>query len=97
VLPHLDSAYNLARRLIRNDHDAEDLVQEARLRAVKSFGETPFLVVPWGAELSVIEEALRALLGIAEPTDELRNSTRPSSMRPGSASSCECSPLCVSD
>src|SRR5262245_26669554 len=37
VLPHLDSAYNLARWLIRNDHDAEDLVQEACLRALKSF------------------------------------------------------------
>jgi len=71
VLPHLDSAYNLARRLIRNDPNAEDLVQEACLRALKSFGETSFAVVPWGAELSLIEEALRALLGIAEPTDEL--------------------------
>ncbi|HEV2495690.1 MAG TPA: sigma-70 family RNA polymerase sigma factor [Terriglobia bacterium] len=37
VLPHLDSAYNLARWLIRNDYDAEDLVQEACLRALKSF------------------------------------------------------------
>ena len=37
VLPHLDSAYNLARWLIRSDHDAEDLVQEACLRALKSF------------------------------------------------------------
>jgi RNA polymerase sigma-70 factor (ECF subfamily) len=37
VLPHLDSAYNLARWLMRNDHDAEDLVQEACLRALKSF------------------------------------------------------------
>jgi len=37
VLPHLDSAYNLARWLVRNDHDAEDLVQEACLRALKSF------------------------------------------------------------
>jgi RNA polymerase sigma-70 factor (ECF subfamily) len=37
VLPHLDSAYNLARWLIRNDPDAEDLVQEACLRALKSF------------------------------------------------------------
>ena len=37
VVPHLDSAYNLARWLIRNDHDAEDLVLEACLRAVKSF------------------------------------------------------------
>ena len=37
VLPHLGSAYNLARRLIRNDHDAEDVVQEAYLRALKFF------------------------------------------------------------
>ncbi len=37
VLPHLSAAYNLARWLTRNDHDAEDLVQEACLRALKSF------------------------------------------------------------
>ncbi len=37
VLPHLDGAYNLARWLIRNGQDAEDLVQEACLRALKSF------------------------------------------------------------
>jgi RNA polymerase sigma-70 factor, ECF subfamily len=37
VLPHLDSAYNMARWLVRNDQDAEDLVQEACLRALKSF------------------------------------------------------------
>ena len=37
VLPHLAAAYNLARWLTRNDHDAEDLVQEAYLRALKAF------------------------------------------------------------
>ncbi len=35
VLPHLDSAYNLARWLTRNDHDAQDLVQSAYLRAFR--------------------------------------------------------------
>jgi RNA polymerase sigma-70 factor (ECF subfamily) len=38
VLPHLDAAYNLARWLTRNDHDAQDVVQESYLRALKFFG-----------------------------------------------------------
>ncbi len=37
VLPHLNAAYNLARWLCRNDHDAEDIVQEATLRAFRFF------------------------------------------------------------
>src|SRR5690348_10932771 len=35
LLRHLDAAYNLARWLSRNEHDAQDIVQEALLRAVK--------------------------------------------------------------
>src|SRR6266704_6919906 len=38
VLPHLRAAYNLARWLTRNETDAEDVVQEAYLRAFKHFG-----------------------------------------------------------
>jgi RNA polymerase sigma-70 factor (ECF subfamily) len=38
VIPHLDAAYNLARWLTRNDTDAEDMVQEAYLRAFRFFG-----------------------------------------------------------
>jgi RNA polymerase sigma-70 factor (ECF subfamily) len=38
VLPHLSAAYRLARYLMRNDSDADDVVQEAFLRALKYFG-----------------------------------------------------------
>jgi RNA polymerase sigma-70 factor (ECF subfamily) len=37
VLPHLSAAYNLARGLTRNEADAEDVVQEACLRALRYF------------------------------------------------------------
>ena len=37
MLPVLDAAYNLARWLTHNEHDAEDVVQEAYLRAFKFF------------------------------------------------------------
>src|ERR1700720_922294 len=38
LLPHLDAAHNLARWLLRNEQDAQDVVQEAYLRAFRSFG-----------------------------------------------------------
>jgi RNA polymerase sigma-70 factor, ECF subfamily len=37
ILPHLDAAHNLAKWLLRNEEDAQDVVQEAYLRAFKSF------------------------------------------------------------
>jgi RNA polymerase sigma-70 factor, ECF subfamily len=37
ALPHLDAAFNLARWLARDDHDAADIVQEAYLRAFNAF------------------------------------------------------------
>ncbi len=36
-MPHLDAAYNLARWLMRDEHTAQDVVQEAYLRAFRFF------------------------------------------------------------
>ena len=35
AMPHVDAAYNLARWLTHNDHDAQDVVQEALVRAMR--------------------------------------------------------------
>ena len=37
ALPHLDAAYNLARWLLRDEHNAQDVVQEAYLRGFRFF------------------------------------------------------------
>lgn len=37
VVPFLDDAYTLARHLVRNEHDAQDIVQDAFLRALRHF------------------------------------------------------------
>jgi len=38
MIPYLNAAYNLARWMTRNEHDAEDVVQEAYLRAFTAVG-----------------------------------------------------------
>jgi RNA polymerase sigma factor (sigma-70 family) len=37
LMPHLGAAYNLARWLTRSEHDADDVVQDAYLRAFRGF------------------------------------------------------------
>ncbi len=37
ALPHLDVVYRVARRLVRDAHEAEDLVQETFLKACRAF------------------------------------------------------------
>jgi RNA polymerase sigma-70 factor (ECF subfamily) len=37
ILPHLDDAYTLARYLLRDEHNAQDVVQDAALRAFRYF------------------------------------------------------------
>ena len=48
ALPHLDAAYNLARWLSRSSADADDIVQDAMLRAFRAFdGFRGGDVKPW--------------------------------------------------
>jgi len=41
VLPFMNDAYTLARYLMRNEHDAQDIVQESFLRALRYYGRNP--------------------------------------------------------
>jgi RNA polymerase sigma-70 factor, ECF subfamily len=83
VLPHLDAGYRLARWLMRNDHDAEDVVQEASLRAFRYFrtftggnGRAWFLRIVRNTCCGWRGQGLRAP---TDPFDEARHS----SARPG--------------
>ena len=80
VLPHLDAAYNLARWLLRNPTDAEDVAQEACLRAYRYFDQfRGGDAKPW--LLAIVRNtgftwlARRKRDGAAEPYDEAIGST----------------------
>ncbi|HKT98551.1 MAG TPA: RNA polymerase sigma factor [Paraburkholderia sp.] len=90
ALPHLDAAYNLARWLSRNSGDAEDIVQEAFLRAFRFFdafrGEH---ARPWLLAIvrRVWYDEWRRRAGAEEvaPFDELRDDLPPDGWDTGSA------------
>jgi RNA polymerase sigma-70 factor (ECF subfamily) len=70
VLPHLDSAHNLARWLIRSDADAGDVVQEACVRALRYFdGFRGGDAKPWF--LSVVRNSAMTWLSRRPPEDSL--------------------------
>jgi RNA polymerase sigma-70 factor, ECF subfamily len=67
VLPHLDAAYNLARWLTRNDHDAQDVVQEAALRAYRFFDGLRGEPRPW--LLAIVRNSCMSWIQINRPAD----------------------------
>src|SRR5947207_1792260 len=75
MLPHIDAAYNLARWLLRHEHDAQDAVQDAFLRAHQAFdrfrggdGRAWLLTIVRHVCYSHLREQRRTLL--AEPFDD---------------------------
>jgi RNA polymerase sigma-70 factor (ECF subfamily) len=76
ILPHLNAAHNLARWLTRNEHDAQDVVQEAYLRAFRFFdgfkggdGKTWLLAVVRNTCLTWRRNEKRGMTN--EPFDEM--------------------------
>jgi len=67
VLPHLDAAFNLARWLTRNDHDAEDVVQESMLRAYRFFDGLRGDARPW--LLSIVRNSCFTWLQVNRPAE----------------------------
>jgi RNA polymerase sigma-70 factor (ECF subfamily) len=67
VLPHLDAAYNLARWLTRNDHDAQDVVQEAALRAYRFFDGLRGEPRPW--LLAIVRNSCMTWFQVNRPAD----------------------------
>jgi RNA polymerase sigma-70 factor (ECF subfamily) len=67
VLPHFEAAYNLARWLTRNDHDAQDVAQEAVLRAYRFFDGLRGEARPW--LLSIVRNSFLTWLQINRPAD----------------------------
>lgn len=67
VLPHADAAFNLARWLTRNDHDAEDVVQDAMLRAYRFFDGLRGEPRPW--LLTIVRNTCFSWLQANRPAD----------------------------
>ncbi len=89
ALPHLDAAYNLARWTTQNDHDAEDVVQDAALRALRYFGSfrgSEFR--PWFLQIvrhtcySWLEKNRRAELVALDDSDVLQDVPGPVAQEP---------------
>ncbi|MBN9119644.1 MAG: sigma-70 family RNA polymerase sigma factor, partial [Planctomycetes bacterium] len=87
TVPHLDAAYNLARWLTRDEHAAEDVVQEALCRAVRFFasfrggdGRTWLLTIVRRASYDWLQK--RRAAAAPAPFDEDAHSPRDDALDP---------------
>lgn len=64
ALAHLDAAYNLAYWIVRNRADAEDVVQDAYVRALRAFSSCRGDVKPW--LLTIVRNVAYRALSVRE-------------------------------
>ncbi len=67
VLPHADAAYNLARWLTKDDHDADDVTQDAMLRAYRFYPGLRGEARPW--LLAIVRNVCWTWLQAKRPTE----------------------------
>ena len=91
MLPHMDAAHNLARWLLRNEQDAQDIVQEAYLRAFKSFsgfhgsnGRAWLLTIVRNTAYTLLKK--NRAVDLTTPFDEEIHASEPRIRQPGSNS-----------
>jgi RNA polymerase sigma-70 factor (ECF subfamily) len=87
VLPHLDAAFNYARWLTRNDSEAEDVVQDACLRAMRFFSSLRddnarawLLTIvrnAWYSRVSRRKEVVESTVGDEDRSERLDDSLDP--------------------
>ncbi len=80
VLVHVNAAYNLARWLVGNDHDAEDAVQDASVRAFRAYGsyrggdtKAWYLAIVRNTSMNLIRSRNRRESHLAGDEDSLMN------------------------
>src|SRR2546430_2103619 len=73
--PHLRPAYNLARWLVRDDRDAEDILQEATVRALRHFDSFRGLN-PRAWFMAIVRNACWSHLSRKRPPDEVFDEER---------------------
>lgn len=88
ALEHLDAAYNLARWLTRNDQDAQDVVQDACLRAMRYFGSfRGELFRPW--LLTIVRHTCYGWLKLNRPAELVVHDDEDESCVESMASACD--------
>jgi len=68
VMPHLDAAYTLARWLVRDQHGAEDVVQDALIRAMRALADCQG-ANPRGWLLAIVRNQAFSWLSRRRPQD----------------------------